>query len=269
MTTAQQTRVRARPKRNEPLLFGAAGILTLLILLQTIPTIGIVNPKFFPPLSEILQALMVQFSRPEFWSAFGSTILGWLLGLAIATALGVILGILLASVPVLGKLMHSTIEFLRPIPSVALVPLAVLLFGTTMNATLLLVIYASLWQVLFQVMYGVKDVDPVAIDTAKSYRLSTWTTIRRVIWPSITPYVIIGVRLAAAVALVLEITGELVIGSPGIGKLIVTAQSSGATASMYSLVLIAALLGVVVNIGARTAEQKLLFWHASIRTEAH
>src|SRR5690606_15794782 len=125
-----------------------------------------------------------------------------------------------------------------PIPSVALIPLAVLLYGTDMKATLLLVVYAAFWQVLVQVLYGVQDVDPVARETARSYRFSAWTQVRTLIWPTALPYIMTGFRLAAAVALILEITGELIIGSPGLGKQIAVAQSSGAVDTMYALVIV-------------------------------
>ncbi|KRA26104.1 ABC transporter permease [Microbacterium sp. Root61] len=251
----------------EPLLWGVAGIATLAVLLEILPQMGIVNPTYFPPLHEILQALGAQLQSPVFWAAFGATVAGWLIGLTIATIAGVILGVIIASVPVVDKMLASTIEFLRPIPSVALVPIAALMFGTTMQATLLLVVFASIWPVLLQVIYGVRDVDRVALDTAKSYRLGRSRTIRQVIWPSMMPYLIVGIRLSAAVALILEITGELVIGSPGIGKLVATAQSSAAYANMYALVLVAALLGVVINVGTRLVEGRALFWHASVRSE--
>ena len=81
---------------------------------------------------------------------------------------------MIGAVPVLRAATASTIEFLRPIPSVALIPLVVVLLGTGMASTLVLVVYASFWQVLVQVLYGVADVDPVARDTAGRYRLGRW-----------------------------------------------------------------------------------------------
>jgi ABC-type nitrate/sulfonate/bicarbonate transport system permease component len=248
-------------------LWGAAGLITLAVLLQVLPTLGLVNPTYFPPLSEMLGALAVQVQTPAFWQALGSTVLGWLIGLTVAVVGGILLGLVIASVPIVDRMLASTIEFLRPIPSVALVPIAALLFGTTMQATLLLVVFASIWPVLLQVIYGVRDVDRVALDTARSYRLGGLRTLRTIVWPSMTPYLIVGIRLSAAVALILEITGELVIGSPGLGKLIALAQSSAAIPTMYALVLVTALLGVVVNVGTRLIERRVLFWHASVRGE--
>jgi ABC-type nitrate/sulfonate/bicarbonate transport system permease component len=101
---------------------------------------------------------------------------------------------------------------------VALIPLAALLYGATITSTLVLVVYASFWQVLVQVLHGVADLDPVARDTALAYRLTPWQRVWHVLWPTALPYAITGVRLAASVALILAITGELIIGSPGLGR---------------------------------------------------
>ena len=114
---------------------------------------------------------------------------------------------------------------------------------------------------------GVRDVDPIADQTARMYRFRPLTRVLRVIWPTALPYVMTGFRLGASVALILEITGELIIGSPGLGRQIAVAQSSGAVAPMYALVIVVGLIGVAVNVVARTAERRVLRWHPSVRTE--
>ncbi|MRH27778.1 ABC transporter permease subunit [Microbacterium sp. SYP-A9085] len=249
------------------MVLGLAGLLALGALLELLPALGIADARYFPPLSVVLDESTRLVSTLDFWAAMGSTIVGWLTGLLIAIVAGTVLGVLIATVPVLHTLLTSTIEFLRPIPSVALIPLAVLLFGTTGAATLVIVVYASLWPILIQVIYGVQAIDTVATDTARTYRIGTLRILRRVIWPGILSYLFVGIRLSATIALLLEITGELVIGSPGLGKLITVASQSGAFSTMYSLVWIAALLGVLVGLGSRYLENKSMFWHASIRGE--
>jgi ABC-type nitrate/sulfonate/bicarbonate transport system permease component len=256
------------PTRGIPAAaLGAAGLAGFVLLLELLPRTPLVEARHLPPFSEMARALGDELGTAAFWEALGTTLRGWATGLAIAMAAGVALGILIGSTPLLRTATTSTIEFLRPIPSVALIPLAVLLYGTDMRATLLLVVYASFWQVLVQVLYGVADVDPVARDTARSFRFSRWARIRRVIWPTTLPYVMTGFRLAAAVALILEITGELIIGSPGLGNAIAVAQSSGAVTTMYALVLVTGLIGVTVNLAVRAVERRVLRWHPSIRRE--
>lgn len=259
---------RRRRRRLPAPVLGSAGLLGLMAVIELAPRVGLVDPRFLPPFSEMVSALLEQVSTATFWTALGNTVLGWAIGLAIAMVAGVALGIVIGSVPLLRAATSSTIEFLRPIPSVGLIPLVVLLYGTDMKATLILVVYASFWQVLVQVLYGVQDVDPVARETARSYRFSSWTQVRTVIWPTALPYVMTGFRLAAAVALILEITGELIIGSPGLGNEIAVAQSSGAVASMYALVIVTGVFGVLVNLVARVLERRSLQWHPSVRGEA-
>jgi ABC-type nitrate/sulfonate/bicarbonate transport system permease component len=247
---------------------GVAGLGGFLVLLEVVPRSGLVPERYLPPTSRIAGALADELGQASFWRALGDTLEGWAIGLAVAVAAGVGLGLLIGSVPALRAATASTIEFLRPIPSVALIPLAVLLFGTDLRSKLLLVVYASFWQVLVQVLSGTQDVDPVAMDTAHSYRLGRWARVRHMVWPTTLPYAVTGFRLAAAVALVLAITAELIIGSPGLGKEIAVAQTSGAVPAMYALVVVAGLLGVGVNLAARALERRVLAWHPSTRREA-
>ena len=191
----------------------------------------------------------------------------WALGLLIATVAAIVVGLIIGSSRFLRRATHTTIEFLRPIPSVALIPLAVLIFGTSIESTLLLVVYASFWQVLLQLLYGIADVDAVANDTAKSYGLGPLARVRYVVWPTALPYLMTGLRLAAAVALILAITAELIIGTPGLGKQIALTQAGGAISSMYALVLATGMIGVLINLAARIIEKRVLSWHPSVRGE--
>ena len=244
------------------------GVAILVAAAEILPRAGLVDDRFLPPFSTTVAALGRQTVEGDFWLALGQTLGGWALGLAIAMIAGVVAGVLIGSVPILRKLTASTIEFLRPIPSVALIPLVVLIYGSRIQSALVLVVYAAFWQVLVQVLYGVADIDPVVRDTARSFRLTRWGVVRNVVWPTALPYVMTGFRLAAAVALILEITAELIVGVPGLGRSIGVAQSSGAVPDTYALVLVVGLIGVAVNVGARAVERGTLRWHTSVRSEA-
>jgi ABC-type nitrate/sulfonate/bicarbonate transport system permease component len=264
---AARSRAARRRRRGGDALLGLLGLAGLVALVEVLPHTGLVSADYLPPSSEIGRALWDEFAESAFWVALRETIVAWAAGLAIAVGAGVVLGVAIGSVPLLRALTASTIEFLRPIPSVALIPLAVLLYGTELRSSLLLIVYASFWQVLIQVIYGVQDVDPVAEDTARSYGLGVGARVRHVLWPTALPYVITGVRLAAAVALVLAITAELIIGAPGLGSRIAVAQSSNAVPDMYALVVVCGVLGVLVNAAARAVERRVLAWHQSVRGE--
>lgn len=273
VTTAPVGPAVGRPDRRptsrslRKMLLGVAGILGFLLTWELIPRVGLVEARFLPPASEVLAALVVDFGLAAFWLSVAETMTAWGIGLALATGAAVVAGFVIGSSSFLRRATHSTIEFLRPIPSVALIPLAVLLFGVKIESTLMLVVYASFWQVLIQVLYGVADVDTVADSTARTYGLGRLARIRYVVWPTALPYLMTGIRLAASVALILAITAELVIGSPGLGREIALAQSGGAIAPMYALILVTGLIGVLINAVMRLIEKKILAWHTSVRSE--
>jgi ABC-type nitrate/sulfonate/bicarbonate transport system permease component len=248
-------------------LLGVLGLVTFALVLELAPRVGVVPAEYAPPTSRVLVAVTDQLQRSEFWAALVDTLVTWAIGLGIAVAAGLVAGLVIGTVPVLRAATATTVEFLRPIPSVALIPLVIVLYGSTIRSTVVLVVYAAFWQVLVQVLYGVTDVDPVARDTARSYRLGRWDRLRFLVWPTALPYVVTGVRLAAAVALILTVTGELVIGSPGLGKEIDLAQQGGAVPAVYALILVTGLLGVLANVGTRMVERRVLAWHPSARRE--
>lgn len=247
---------------------GLVGIAGFLALWEIVSRAGLVDARYLPAASTVLRQAVENLGTSGFWTAAGHTMLGWALGLLIAAVAAAVLGILIGSSSFLRDATRSTIEFLRPIPSVALIPLAVLLYGTSLQSTLLLVVYASFWQVLIQVLYGVGDVDPVADDTARSYGLGPLARLRHLVWPTALPYLMTGLRLGAAVALILAITGELVIGGGGLGEQIALAKSGGAVERMYALILQAGLIGVLINVAARAVERVVLSWHVSVRGES-
>lgn len=257
-----------RPRQTPKAVLGLIGVLVFLGAWELLPVLGIVNAKYLPPASEVLAALALDLGLTAFWVAVGDTMTAWAIGLAIAVVLALVLGLLIGMSPFLRRFTNSTIEFLRPIPSVALIPLAVLLFGMKIESSLLLIIYACFWQVLIQVLYGVADVDNVAMQTARSYGFSHWQRVRDVVFPTMLPYLMTGIRLAASVALILAITAELLIGSPGLGNEITLAQSGGAIAGMYALILATGFLGVLINVVTRVVEKRVLSWHPSVRGEA-
>lgn len=266
-STGRARAVRQRRRTWANRLLGLVGVVLFLGIWELLPIVGIVDARFMPPASAAIADLVAKFGDAVFWVAVWDTMRAWAIGMVMAVVGAAVLGFVIGSSSFLRKFTNSTIEFLRPVPSVALIPLAVLVFGVGIESALLLIVYASFWQVLIQVLYGVADVDSVAMDTAKSYGLGPLSRIRYVIFPTALPYLMTGIRLAAAVALILAITAQLIIGTPGLGAEIARAQSGGAYTSMYSLVLATGILGVIINMVMRAIERRILSWHTSIRSE--
>lgn len=247
-----------------PLLAVAA----VLGLWELVTRAGLLNPDHVPPMTDTVAELAQLLGESSFWSAVGSTLQGWGLGLGIAAALAVPLGILIGSSATAYRAVRFVVEFLRPIPSVALVPLAVLIYGVGLESKVFLAAFASFWPLFVQTLYGVRDVDPVATDTAKSFGLNAFERLYRIKLPSAIPYIATGLRISSAVALILAVTAEIVIGSAGLGREINIARQGGAVELMYALIITTGLLGWALNIATTRAERRVLHWHPSQRQVA-
>jgi ABC-type nitrate/sulfonate/bicarbonate transport system permease component len=243
-------------------------VAVVLALWELVVGVGIVAETNIPPASAALSELVAQFGDGAFWSAVGSTLEGWAAGLGIAVALGVPLGLLIGSSRWAYRALRVPIEFLRPIPSVALIPLAVLIYGQGLQSKVFLAAFASFWPLLIQTIYGVQDVDPVATDTARSFGLGRAERMWRVTVPSAVPYIATGIRISSAVALILAVTAELVIGAAGLGREINVARSGGNLDVMYALIVATGLLGWLLNLATSAGERRVLHWHPSQRAVA-
>lgn len=262
-------RVSALPRtRAGSLLLGGVGVLLALVAWQLAPAIGLVPSDEVPPAGDVLSALGDLLGTSEFWRAVGATLAGAGIGLAIAVVAGVALGILMGSSRVAWHALRPTVEFLRPVPGVALIPVAILVFGPSLEGDVLLVAFGCLWPMLVQTLYGVRAVDDVALATARSYGLSRVQRVRWVQLPSALPYIATGLRISSAIALIVAVTAELVAGNTGLGESISLAQSAGQTEDMYALIVTAGILGVLVHVVFAALERRLLHWHQSQRAGA-
>jgi ABC-type nitrate/sulfonate/bicarbonate transport system permease component len=235
---------------------------------EIITRADIVPSRYIPPMSAILVKLAAELVTGSFWSLVGYTLRGWALGLGIAMGIGIPIGVLLGSSQLAYRSVRVVIEFLRPMPSVALIPLAVLVFGIGLQSEVFLAAFAALWPVLVQTLYGVADTDPVAVDTGRAFGLTRWERLYRIKLPSALPYIVTGVRISSAVSLILAVTAELIIGSPGLGQAIEIARQGTAYDLMYALIIATGLLGYVLNIGVMRIQRRLLHWHQSQRRSA-
>ena len=201
-----------------------------------------------------------------FWSAFLHTVRGWALGLGIAILLAVPIGVGLGLSDFAGRAFRVPVEFLRPIPSAALIPLLFLTLGTTLRSEVFLAAFGAFWPLLVQTMYGVRDVDPIALDTARSFGVSRFDRLYRIKLPSAVPYIATGLRISSTVALILAFTAELFMGIPGLGQKVNFAQAFGLDDQLYAYALATGFLGVLIHLASSAIERRALRWHPSQRS---
>ncbi|WP_315927348.1 ABC transporter permease [Mesorhizobium sp. SP-1A] len=244
---------------------GFLAIVVLLLAWEVGSQTGVINPHFFPSMSATFLELARLMQTGDFWKALFDTLRGWAAGLAIAAALAIPLGIVLGWSEVLYRAFRIPIEFMRPIPSVSLVPVALLIFGVGIESKTFLAAFAAFWPLLVQTIYGVKDTNPVALDTARCFGLSSLQRMIHVMLPSALPYIVTGIRISSSVSLILAVTAEVVIGAPGLGREINVARSSGDTTGMYAFIIAIGLTGWLLNTLTIWFERRALHWHASQR----
>src|ERR671931_449175 len=260
--------VRLAPSRVAEGLIFVASIGVALALWEVISRTGVISEKDLPSMSTSFRELWSLVQTGGFWTAFAQTVRGWALGLGIATALAVPIGILLGSSELAASAFRVPIEFLRPIPSAALIPVLFLTLGTTLQSEIFLAAFGAFWPLLVQTMYGVRDVDPLALDTARSFGVGRVARLYRIKLPSAVPYIATGMRISSGVSLILAFTAELFMGNPGLGQKVNFAQSFGLENQLYAYALATGFLGVAIHLVSTTAERRALRWHPSQRLAA-
>jgi ABC-type nitrate/sulfonate/bicarbonate transport system permease component len=257
----------ARGRIAETLVF-VVSVAAALALWEVISRTGAISEKDLPSMSTSFRALWSLVQTGHFWSAFGDTVRGWGLGLAVATALAVPIGILLGSSELAAAAFRVPIEFLRPIPSAALIPLLFLTLGTKLRSEIFLASFGAFWPLLVQTMYGVRDVDPVALDTARSFGVGRFERLYRIKLASSVPYIATGFRISSTVALILAFTAELFMGLPGLGQEVNYVYNYGLEAQLYAYALATGFLGVAIHLLSTAVERRALRWHPSQRVGA-
>jgi ABC-type nitrate/sulfonate/bicarbonate transport system permease component len=226
---------------------------------------------YFPSLSAILR----QFQQDWLFRHVGSDLVPSLevlaMGYLAAVLAGLLLGVALGLSRRADQACRPLLEFLRAIPGVALLPVFVVLFDLGAEMKIVLIATGAVWPVLLNTIDGVRSVEPLLLDMARTFRLSRWQRLRRIVLPSAGPQIFAGARTALAIAVVVLVVGETVGSSGGIGYFLLDAERNFAITSMWGAIVALGVLGYLLNVLFRVVEAVALRWHrlqrARLRTE--
>jgi NitT/TauT family transport system permease protein len=157
------------------------------------------------------------------------------------------LGVLLGLSRTAWRYSMATIEVMRAIPPITLVPVVLLVFGFALRMELVLIVYVAAWPVLVNAIDGVRAVRPELLDLARLLHMSPYERIRRIILPSAMPSIVVGLRLGMSMALVLAVVAEMLGNPAGLGNALVSAQQALQPEEMFAYVFTIGLLGVLLN----------------------
>jgi ABC-type nitrate/sulfonate/bicarbonate transport system permease component len=248
----------ARPRRSlglPPL----RGLLPLVLLLGIWEAVEYgKGSTFFPPPSDWVVQTWQLWHGGVLIRAILATLETFILSLVIATALGTVLGVLVGRSRVAERILGPLLEYFRFLPGVALVPLAVLIVGYTESMKLYTVVFGAIWPVLLQVRTAAREIDPIQLDVARTLRLSRLARVRKILLPSVTPGILLGVKITAPLTLVLVLVVEISTQVSGMGQVLETSQQDFQAAQVYGLVVIVGILALIINMLVTAAENLLL-----------
>jgi ABC-type nitrate/sulfonate/bicarbonate transport system permease component len=228
------------------------------------------SPKlqlYIPPPSQIFVALSQLISSGEVFGHLLITLRRFMEGYFLAAGIAVTLGVILGYFRFAHSLMEIVIEFLRPMPSVAIIPVAVLLLGIGDSMIVAVTVYASVWPILINTIDGVRHIEQILVDTGRTFGLTPGRILRRVILPAALPYIVTGLRVSLSIALILVTTAEMIVGSKGLGFFILDEERSLRSSSMYAGIMLVAVLGYALNRLFLMVEKRALKWRRPMITD--
>ncbi|WP_171059288.1 ABC transporter permease [Arthrobacter crystallopoietes] len=235
-------------------------VLLLLAMWQVVIWSGSM-PSMTPGVLDVGSAVLSTLIAPVFWAALGKTLLAALAGWAIASVVGVVLGLFIGSIRYLDRSTSILIDFGRSFPVLALMPVVIMLLGSSTRMEIVVVGLSCLWPVLVQTIYGARRQEAAVIDTVKVFRIPRSLWFRRVLLPGALPFVATGVRISAAIAILVAVGVEVISQAPGIGRNITLAQQAQNWDVAFAYLFFAGLVGWAIAWMLQSVEARLLKWN--------
>ncbi|MHA3115985.1 aliphatic sulfonate ABC transporter permease SsuC [Acinetobacter sp. ANC 4635] len=234
----------------------------LVIFWQVASVIGWLESRILPAPTAVLSAFWSLLISGELWHHVKISAGRALLGLLVGGGLGLLLGLLNGSSRIASNLLDTTLQMIRNIPALALIPLVILWFGIDESAKLFLVAIGVFFPMYINTYHGIRSVDPQLIEMGKSYGLTRWQLYKDIILPGAMPSILVGLRFALGLVWVLLIVAETISAQAGIGYMTMNAREFLQTDVVLVGILLYALLGKLADVLAQYLERYLLRWHA-------
>jgi ABC-type nitrate/sulfonate/bicarbonate transport system permease component len=184
-------------------------------------------------------------------------------GFGLAAIVAVPLGLLMGTIPMVYRLLEPITEFIRPIPSSAYIPVAILFLGIGNEMKIFVIFLACMFPILLNTYGGVRAVDPVLIDTGRTFGLSRVKALWQIILPAALPNILTGMRISLGIALIVAVVAEMITGNSGIGYFILDMQRIFRVPEMFAGIFTLGLLGFLINFVFLQVEGHFLRWRGT------
>jgi ABC-type nitrate/sulfonate/bicarbonate transport system permease component len=239
-------------------------LLGVLLLLWQLSATYVVTSVTWPTVTRIFEAWAENIADGTIPGHMLATFWRQMLGYGLAIVIGVSLGLVMGYYRAFYNLLEPLVEVLRPIPGPAYLPVLVLFVGIGHEMKVVLVLIASLFPILLNTYSGVRSIDRVQFDTARTLGLTTLQTFRELVLPAASPQILTGMRISLAISLILAILGEMIVSNDGLGYYVLLSQRTFKVPEMYAGIFTLALFGYVLNRIFLLLEARLVRWHHEI-----
>ncbi len=240
--------------------------IVLLFLWQWASTAGWLPSRFLPSPRAVVNSFIELSASGELWTHVRISTMRAFAGFALGGGLGLAMGLLTGSFRWAETLLDTTLQMIRNIPPLALIPLVILWFGIDESAKLFLVSLGVFFPVYINTFHGIQSVDRGLLEMGRTYGLSGWHLYREIILPGALPSILVGVRFALGFMWVILIVAETISARSGIGYMTMNAREFMQTDVMVVGILLYALLGKIADVLAKGMERYWLRWHPAYQT---
>ncbi len=232
----------------------------LLGLWQAASAAQLLSPVYFPPPSSAFRVLGERLRDGTLWPSLGSTVMRMFYGWALACLLGIVLGGMIGSSAVMRDYLRPILEFFRPLPASAIIPMAVLFLGLSNQMSIVVIAFGSIWPVLLGSVQGFSTVKPRLVEVFDMLEMTRRERLLSLKLPSALPDILTGARISLAIALILAVVTEMQASLPGLGSDIFQAQRAFRSPELYAGLLVLGVVGFLLSQGLRVVEQRVLRW---------
>ena len=248
-------------------VLGYGLVLLLLALWEAASVTRLLDPFYFPPVHEVARSLFASLRDGRLARAVLTSLGRGFVGFAGAAVLGVGLGAIAGRHRFVRALIDPLLELLRPLPSPAIIPVAILLLGIDSSMKIFIIGWACFFPILLNTIDGVRSVPPALVETARNFGLRYPESLFTVVLNAALPVIFTGLRIALAVMLILTVATEMVAGSNGIGFLLLEAERTFRIADMYGFIAALALVGYALNHLFLLVDRRVLAWHHAMHKD--
>jgi ABC-type nitrate/sulfonate/bicarbonate transport system permease component len=240
-----------------------SGVLLILLLLAfwQLSAVYLMDTPTWPPVTRIFEAWYENAVDGTLLRHLLATLWRQMLGYSLAVVLGITLGVAMGYYRILNNLLEPLIEVFRPIPGPAYLPVLILFVGIGHEMKVVLIMVASLFPILLNSYGGVRSIDPVQLDTARTLGLTTGQTMREVVLPAASPQILTGMRISLAISLILAVLSEMIVSNDGLGYFTLLAERTFKVPEMYAGIFTLAMFGYALNRLFLLGEARLIRWH--------